>query len=232
MRTTLALLAAITAAASYVPKADAAFVVFNDRATFENALSSFATATFNGRDVGFIPSGTSFGSALDPVATIFHTSTAGGESSPEPRIAPVSSTTSPFGKGNFFIGDIGGSSSSGTYTFDFANAPMTNAFGADFNSASLLNFSFNNGETASLAMDSTLGNGTGFFGILADSSFTSVTFGTNGGANEFFRMDDLTRGIGEFAAVPEPASMALFALFGVAGGGATWRRKKKADAAV
>ena len=78
------------------------------------------------------------------------------------------------------------------------------------------------------------------FSGFAPNSVSEVFFGTSPGAPALTiasldvsgQTADLVFGVEAPSAVPEPASMALFALFGVAGGGATWRRKKKADAAV
>ena len=90
-------------------------------------------------------------------------------------------------------------------SIDYVFPTSVKGFGADYsgaNTSSGLFFTIN-GETISLA--SALPNpGTGFFGVVSSSPFTTVD--VNGGAspNEIYSLDNL-----EFVAVPEPLSGAM-----------------------
>ena len=86
--------------------------------------------------------------------------------------------------------------------FDFDQAVF--GFGADFNAAltgDLLTLEINN--SVFLLSDILGGNGTGFFGIISDESFDSVTFGRENptDSGKFFSIDNV-----RFSGVPEPGS--------------------------
>lgn len=80
------------------------------------------------------------------------------------------------------------------------------------------------------AIQATLGDGGNvyFLGLISDSaSFTSATvssYGGSGGPYFTFNVDDITTA----EAVPEPGSVALFALLGSCAGLYGWRRKRQA----
>lgn len=105
-----------------------------------------------------------------------------------------------------------------TLTFD---APVT-AFAFDFNdrdSTDRYGITLSTGEAFYNPPFATL-TGSGFFGLLSDQAFTSVTFalvGAPGGILEPFGIDNVRSNAG-VAAVPEPASWAMMiAGFGLAG---------------
>jgi MYXO-CTERM domain-containing protein len=116
---------------------------------------------------------------------------------------------------NYFIaGSPGSNSVSGgvlngdeftSTSVDYIFPTPVKAWGSDFTGAFTaqgLNFTIN-GETVSL--NAALGNpGTGFFGVVSDTSFTTVDVFSPAPPNELYSSDNLT-----YVPVPEPTGVAL-----------------------
>ena len=128
-----------------------------------------------------------------------------------------------------------------TLTFDFGRE--ITAFGGDFTGAGgILVSGMFEGMTQTFAIGDSLMNGTGFFGLISDTAFSSVTFSTNqGGFLPFgnptvslqainFRLDNLAAGSAagnQVPPIPLPAS-ALLLMAGLGGFGALRVRSRDA----
>lgn len=108
-------------------------------------------------------------------------------------------------------------------TFSFA-APVT-AFGVDIASSQSQLAGFGGGVSGALALAA---NTPGFFGVISDAPFSTVTVNVDGSSNVGF--DALTFGLAA-AAVPEPAAWTLLVL-GFGGVGASLRRRRPARVAL
>ncbi len=98
-------------------------------------------------------------------------------------------------------------------TFDFA--PPVTAFGGDFSSlSSLMVTGTFDGSSMTLSIPDAIGGAAGFFGVVGDSTFSSISFSTNEGVlvfpgsspagGETFNLDNFT-----IAPVPLPAGLPL-----------------------
>jgi len=118
-------------------------------------------------------------------------------------------------------------STGATSTFTFANG--TNAFGGTFD-LGIANF----GSGVKFILDNTTYAGaiknypTGFFGLISDTTFTSITLGSATTGQEIYKLTNLVVGQSDIpGAVPEPATWALMILgFGAVAGALRQRRAK------
>lgn len=116
-----------------------------------------------------------------------------------------------------------------TITFDFG-AGVT-AFGADFSDLSSLAVNGTFDDMSSISVSDAIGGTSGFFGLVTDAPFSSVTFTTNAGVvlvpgsapfgGEAFSVDNLAT----TAAVPLPAALPLM-LGVITGAGLLVRRRQ------
>jgi PEP-CTERM motif len=212
-----------------VGTARADYMVYTDRATFEAALSSETTETFNelGGNIHAFPSGLSQANGLTQPLTI----TGSGNY----LLSGNSATFSGFyqNNGTYIIGALGSTINDGVTvslpanTFTAAGADVSN-----FTASGLVSFTGTTSQGETFSGNVSV-NGAdrattlGFLGVTTtspDDFITSLKFSAQVGSNVNVVVDNVSFG----QAVPEPASMALFASGAlVLGGGALLRRFRK-----
>lgn len=193
-------LACFAAICQCTAAAKAAVVTYADRASFNSSVSGATVETWDDNANGATVAD---GGSLDGVVY----STSGPDAMVTDDFLPISGDhtlgTTAFG---FFLG-------SDTITFTFA-APIV-AFGISINTyadtAGAYVVSTNHGDVVGSAYDPFPGFGTGqFVGFFSDKPFTTVTFSAPSGIS--YTLDDMTY---LAAPVPEPASLAIWALAAV-----------------
>ena len=202
-------------------QAQAAFVLFTDRPSFQAAVGSLTTENFNSiiTDTVFTNSTLSF-----PGLTLRSTGGATADilvDVPPYEFNPGSANID--GTARVNLGGLRPGSSVVSILF---NAPVS-AVGFD-----TVNYDIDN-DTAQAFVGSTLigsfppaSNLTGFIGVLDTSGATisSVDIRTSAAGNAFNAFDNVSFATGG-AAVPEPSSLVLVAIAGLAGIGAARRRR-------
>jgi hypothetical protein len=202
----------------------AALVGYTSKADFLAALPGTATTlNFESQTAGdLIASG-------DTIGGITFTYDFGGVSM---MVSDVFDTTSP----DNFLGTNDADVFQGIDEFDMAFAPSA-AIGLSLISADVINTDLFDDDivltvgSASIELDvseiqQALGDGGNvfFLGLIDDSgTFTSASVTTSGFDSFLYNVDDIVTA----DAIPEPGSLALFALLGVCAGAYGWRRKRK-----
>ena len=191
--------------------AQAAIIVFTDRALWEAAAGPFVTEDFN----GLTPTPLSTGN--NPVGLI-DINIVG-----DPGVSRIDDGTSVFAINgtNALILEVDESGTDiGFPSADFLGAVF--GFGADWQSTT-------NNSVLEVTIDGQLfnfsdfldaGDGDGFLGFISDVAFTDIVFGLAGSSNEIFGLDDLSIAV----SMPEPGILALMG-FGVVGLGLSRRRR-------
>jgi len=190
--------------------AASAALLYNDRLTFESALSSSITDTYQDPAYSFINTDAEMSAVL-------------GE---------TQYTSTGFSDLNLVTGGAGGDMSycsgcNGSFLLDFTSTSVgdsSGVFGVGFDVTSAQNvfgtyayITFGNGTTENFLLpDANADTGDYFWGVTDELMISSIHFGLiDGGTNtnnsiQRMALDDLT--IGGSASVPEPSTMFLFAI--------------------
>jgi hypothetical protein len=99
----------------------------------------------------------------------------------------------------------------GNYMASFSQAitSLSFDFGDYYSNAMNLTVTTNTGE---IIQGSSLADSYGFIGFTTDSAFTSVSFQTSGTTGPYWGFDNLSYGNVKVSEVPEPSTLAIFAL--------------------
>ncbi len=205
------LLASTAAAVLAAVPANAAHIVFTDRASFDLATGGgLAFESFEAPQSGATVNYLGL-SVTESAGTNFITHTA---------INSFFTGATSDGANSIWYDDNG--SSLATFLFD---API-NAFGIDIAAAAAGTMTYSGGAGGTFAIGSA--NTPTFFGFIAPTAFTSVTFDMSGGPEVGF--DALSFGTA-MGAIPEPTTWAML-IFGFGAIGGAMRKKRKTNVSV
>lgn len=174
---------------------NAGLIEFTDFSDWENNSENITTIDFNGSQgqTGYINRGSSFliGGVTFNSGTIYSIYDFSGDA------AFHDSGWLDLEDGNYMA------------TFSQAITSLSFDFGDFYSNAMNLTVTTNTGE---IIQGSSLADSFGFIGFTTESAFTSVSFQTTGTTGPYWGFDNLSYGNAKLSEVPEPSTLAVFAL--------------------